>query len=404
MASLPTAVDEADVYKKDWLAGRLTRSAQGVEFSYLPDYVAEGRPAVAHTLPLSPRAVSAPAGAVPPFFAGLLPEGLRLTAITRRLKTSADDMLSILVGVGADTIGDVRVLPASMPPVDPDPVVSAASAGELDFRELFRQSAGLVGTWDERVGLPGVQVKVSSEMISIPVQNESGGRWILKLNPPDFPRLVENEAFFMGMARACGLEVADVDVLVDRSGESGLLVRRFDRARTTAALIRFAQEDACQLLNRFPADKYRLAYADACGAVLAVSSTPLFDALRLVLLAAFSYLVGNGDLHAKNISVGERPGGDARLTPAYDLLSTIAYIGNDRLALAIDGHDDNLNRAQLVAFAGRLGVRERAAVRALDQLCAAAPPWIGRLAEIGLDARRTTFLDGELRRRLADLS
>src|SRR5207244_466358 len=132
--------------------------------------------------------------------------------------------------------------------------------GDADFDELFQRSVGTAGDWTESAALPGVQVKVSTEMISFPVAGPAGDRWILKLNPPEYPRLVENEAFFLGMARACGLEVPAFHLARDRLGRSGLLVKRFDRARRDDLVARLAQEDACQLLNRYPADKYRLTY------------------------------------------------------------------------------------------------------------------------------------------------
>jgi hypothetical protein len=51
-------------------------------------------------------------GAVPPFFAGLLPEGVRLGVVTSSTKTSADDHFTWLLANGAGTFGNVRVVPA----------------------------------------------------------------------------------------------------------------------------------------------------------------------------------------------------------------------------------------------------------------------------------------------------
>src|SRR5947208_8159503 len=105
------SVDVADVYKAGRLAARLRRTAGGVEFAYLPDYLDDGV-AVATTLPLSATPRLTPAGAVPPFFAGLLPEGRRLSSLRRAVKTSADDELSLLLAVGRDPLGDTQVVPA----------------------------------------------------------------------------------------------------------------------------------------------------------------------------------------------------------------------------------------------------------------------------------------------------
>src|ERR1700722_6384265 len=105
-------VQRADVYKGDELAGHISRTAVGTRFEYRHDY--DG-PAVAHTLNRSEAALET--RGVPPFFAGLLPEGARLLAVQSAVKTSLDDELSLLLAVGYDTVGDVRVVQAD---TDPD--------------------------------------------------------------------------------------------------------------------------------------------------------------------------------------------------------------------------------------------------------------------------------------------
>lgn len=85
-------------------------------FQYLPEYLRAGGQPIASTLPLASRPVVLPGGATPPFFAGLLPEGRRLTALRSAIKASADDELTLVMAVGADTIGDVKVVPLGQPP------------------------------------------------------------------------------------------------------------------------------------------------------------------------------------------------------------------------------------------------------------------------------------------------
>ncbi len=130
-------VEEADVYKSGVLAARLRRRKDGVEFAYLPGYTG---PAVASTLPVGAPPRLTPAGAVPPFFAGLLPEGRRLMSLRRMVKTSADDELSLLLAVGRDTIGDVIVVPEGVEPIPAPPVVVAhASFADVRFSESRRR-------------------------------------------------------------------------------------------------------------------------------------------------------------------------------------------------------------------------------------------------------------------------
>ena len=116
-------VERATVLKKEHRAGQLVRREGGVEFRYFDEYLQGRGEAIASTLPLSDQPTFRAAGAVPPYFAGLLPEGRRLQAVRTAVKTSLDDELSLLLAVGADPVGDVRVLPEG---VEPDEVAPRA--------------------------------------------------------------------------------------------------------------------------------------------------------------------------------------------------------------------------------------------------------------------------------------
>ncbi len=149
-------VETADVFKGDRLAATLTRVGVGIEFRYLVEYLADPGPPVATTLGLTAEPVITIAGAVPPFFAGLLPEGRRLTALREAVKTSLDDELSLVLAIGADAIGDVRVVPSNLAPAIPAPTVMWHEGADIDFREVLERN-GIV----ERRGMSGLQDKAS---------------------------------------------------------------------------------------------------------------------------------------------------------------------------------------------------------------------------------------------------
>ncbi|MDH5676091.1 MAG: HipA domain-containing protein [Myxococcales bacterium] len=391
----------ADVYVGDVLAGQLERTQHGARFSYDAGYLAARGPAVAFTLPLREAPYETHGVNLHTFFAGLLPEGLRLQALVRRTKTSEDDLLSLLVMSGADCIGDVAVTRRGQRPFDPAPEADVQHPQTLAFGELFEHSLRY-GDRGGEVSIPGVQHKVSASMVSFPLRGRRArGAFILKLAPADFPRLVENEAFFMAMARGCGLEVARAAVVHDIAGVSGLLVERFDRVPTARGLTKLHQEDLCQLLDRYPADKYNLTLADGLQA-LEVCSAPLVERLKLLRLYAFSYLVAGGDLHAKNISLLRNARGRLVLAPGYDIISTLPY-GDRHMALSVQGRDDNIHGAHLIAEGQRHGVRAVATGAMLSQLLRRAEPFVSRLEEIGLDSRRSQHLARVMQKRAEDL-
>ena len=393
------------VWRGDVIAGRLTRTQDGGLFEYDKEFVAQQRPSwdrgLAYHLPYDSPRVETRGTNVHTFFAGLLPEGVRLRALVRRVKTSEDDLLSLLVAAGADCIGDVSVTQDEEAP-DVRPTIDLSRLSETSFRELLVES--LAGKHGEEPMLPGVQEKISAGMISLPLRAAEGRRasFILKLTPEQTPRLVENEHFFLRMAADAGLAVARAELTRDRDGETGLLVERFDRVVSGRTVLKVHQEDACQFLERYPADKYALSCADIARGVVELAAAPLPEVAKLLRLYAFSYLIANGDLHAKNVSLRTTLDGRVELTPAYDVLSTLPY-GDRSMALPLDGRDDNLKRATFIEFGERFGVRARATAAILDELCDVAPAWIARLDEIGLPARKTADLGRVMKKRRDDL-
>jgi serine/threonine-protein kinase HipA len=374
------AVDVADVFKSGLPAATLRRGPSGVEFAYLRTWLdANGAP-IASTLPLTSETLIRGGGALPSYFAGLLPEGRRLGALRRAVKTSADDELSLLLAVGADAVGDVQVVPSGVAPAEVPARVVLEQVTDVRFTDLLAE----LGIRAQRTALPGVQDKASAAMINLPVAR-AGERHILKLNPVDFPHLVENEAFFLDAAARSGLNVARHEVIHDADGEPGLLVRRFDRATVDGALHLLAVEDGCQALDRPPADKYLVGADRTFGALASLCDASNVAGRDLIEQLAFAYLTGNGDAHAKNFSVVQGLDGEWRVSPAYDLPSSYPH-GDKTMALSIGGRSGgDFGVKDFVKLGERLHVAERAVRRLLSELAERVDLWLPGLTSLPLD-------------------
>lgn len=392
--------EEAVVFKAGRRAARLTRTPDGTRFAYDDDYLAAPGPAVASTLPVTPIPRVTAAGAVPPYFAGLLPEGRRLTKLRRAIKASADDELSLLLAVGGDPVGDVQVAAAGAEPDDATVVSVRRSFSEIRFSELLAD-AGIV----DPAGLAGVQEKVSARMISVPIPRRHL-RYILKLDPPEYPHVVENEHYFLQRARKAGLRTPEARLVADADGRHGLLVTRFDRIAGEEGVVRrLAVEDGCQALDLWPADKYNVTAEQVSHALIDLCEAKPVAALDVFTQIVFAWLTGNGDLHAKNLSAIQDPDGRWRIAPAYDLPSTAPY-GDHTTALPLLGRRDGFSRRHLVEFAAGLGIPERAAVRRLEHLLGATETIDSELAQgaIPFDSHRLAELRRELRARRRQLA
>ncbi len=383
-------VERATVLKGGTPAAELERRSDAIVFAYHGSYLEQGGPPVATSLPLSGTpVVTHSAGALPPFFSGLLPEGRRLSALRAAVKTSADDELTLLLAVGADVVGDVQIIPEGVSaPAEVEPRVVAGAWSEVRFSELFAESVGGEAALIDRVAIPGVQAKLSAGMINVPVARR-GHRYILKLDPPEYPNLVANEAFFLDAARRSGVQTVEAEVVRDADGLPGLLVRRFDRRLGPGGdPVALAQEDGCQVLRRYPADKYRVTTEEVIGALASVCQARPVAALTLLRQVAFAYLSGNGDAHARNFSVQRLPEGEWRVCPAYDLPSTYLY-GDTTMALSLNGRDrENIGRRDFLEAGQILALRIPPVERMLNELLAGVDRWIGDLARLPFDKGR----------------
>lgn len=349
MESQTLSDKRALVLKQGLPAASLTQTGSDVTFEYLPEYLDSNGPAIATTLPKEEAPKTYPAGATPAYFAGLLPEGRRLNAIAKRLKTSTSDDLGLLLELGGDAIGDVQVVDAEEPIAPSTAIELPRDLSNLSFQELREKHFD-----SPAAGLPGFQDKISSKMLNAPVKKQ-GLEYIIKLNPIEAPHAVENEFFFLKLAKRVGLETAEFELLEDRSGEHALQLLRFDRVLEFGKQIRLAMEDACQVMDLYPAQKYDLEFEAVAKSLLEHAHAKKFAALMLLKQLVFNYLIGNGDAHAKNFAILKLPSREWRISPAYDLLCTAYYEDRD-MALTLGGKTSGWQRSDLIALGESLSV------------------------------------------------
>ena len=383
-------ITDVDVYKAGVRAATLHRDADGTTtFAYDADYVGLGGAPISFSLPVDAPPVKTTSGGLPPFFSGLLPEGFRLTQLIKDVKTSPDDELSLLLAVGQDAPGDVQIVPKGAPLMRVEPLVTVDDA--VDF-SLLRFSR-------DKSALPGVQAKASSEMITLPAA-QRGTAALLKLTPKDYPRLVQNEFLHLAAAKRLGFPVAQAHMVHDQKGQAGLLVRRFDRHLSHGVEQRLPLEDAGQIMGIVPAQKYSVGTEDLIRKVSDVASAPESAKFALYTQFVFSWLVGNGDLHAKNVALLYR-GGRWQVSPIYDVVCTLLY-GDKTMALPIDGRVGSLRRRHWDSLAAAIELPPRARDLALNRALRAAASV--RLEEVGITGSPLNGTLRELRHRRAELT
>lgn len=172
------------------------------------------------------------------------------------------------------------------------------------------------------------------------------GDYIFKPQTQSYKTLPENEDLTMHLAEIAKIKVVPHTLIRLKDGTLGYLTKRVDR---TADGDKIPMEDMCQLTERLTEYKYKSSYEQIAKVIAKYSYVPLLDLTDFYEQVFFSWLVGNNDMHLKNISL-YAPKGKWGLTPAYDLLN-VALVNpkdDEELALTLNARKKRIKKADFV--------------------------------------------------------
>ena len=273
---------------------------------------------------------------LPPFFSNLLPEGVLREYMVKRLKIHHDHEFDILMALGASLPGAVRALPADELPqaaVNDRPGTTHAAADETPIK----------------FSLGGSQLKFSMiERGGLFTLADDNDEWIVNPPHPTHPNVPVNEYAMMRLAAAAGVRTPEIRLVnlddIDLAGMVGLSIPRWEsRAYAVRRYDRTAEgrvhvEDFAQVFDVYSDQEYKATNYDTIGRLIFDLFSDRFEQLaEFVRRLVVNILIGNGDAHLKNWSVIYEDKVIPRLSPVYDLVSTIHYVQNDRLALNMAG-------------------------------------------------------------------
>ena len=302
---------------------------------------------------------------VPPFFSNLLPEGPLRKYLAERASVNEKREFFLLWVLGQDLPGAIQIIPEDAASMPDEEVPSEESSETASNESLMRFS------------LAGVQIKFSAAKsatggLTIPTQGV-GGSWIVKLPSATYPGVPENEFLMMRLAQEVGIDVPEIQLLetseidgipasVGKLGGRSFAIKRFDRDDDNSGV---HIEDFAQVFSVYPEDKYDKAsyrnLAEVIDAEVGEEGTVEF-VRRLV----FNALIGNADMHLKNWSLVYPDTRTPELAPAYDFVSTIPYIDDQKTALkfARSKNMTDMNEESIRYFASKAKLPEKVTVDA----------------------------------------
>lgn len=334
---------------------------------------------------------------IAPFFANLLPEGPLRTYLAEHAGVHAEREFFLLWALGRDLPGALTVTPADGEAWPPE-AAEGRAAPRGDRNAL-------------RFSLAGVQLKFSALKhagrnagLTIPAHGV-GGSWIVKLPSQRFEGVPENEFAMMTLARHVGIDVPefnliDVDAIAGMPDGIGTLkgqafaIKRFDRSEDGPV----HTEDFAQVFGAWPEDKYRRASLRNIAYVLGVESDPR-SADELVRRIVFNVLIGNADMHMKNWSLIYPNKRTPLLSPAYDLVSTIAFLPDDNFALKFARRKrfDEFTMEELTSLVSKAGLPENPAlIAARETVDRFATTWSKEKRHLPLPVAAVAAIDQHL--------
>lgn len=328
------------------------------------------------------------------YFDNLLPEGETLKTVEKILSRSLEDPYQFLENYGLDCAGALEISPSDAPP----PPKGGGKIEKISFAEidavLEKGQSLYVHSLTARKGrfsIAGAQDKIpvifQGGEVFIPVDS-SPTTHILKppVRLPSVYESVHNEYLCMKLAKLCGLNVPEVAVIGKNTPL--FLIDRYDRRITKKGVQRIHQFDLCQAQGFPAAEKYEEdggpTFAHGYKCVEANSDEKIQDLDATLNWFAFNLLIGNNDSHSKNLSFLYE-GGNTKLAPLYDLLSTSVYkdlapefafrIGGQRLWHQLKRKNLEMLATDL-GFLRREGIVAEAILKMTDRLAEKAGPFL----------------------------
>jgi serine/threonine-protein kinase HipA len=162
-------------------------------------------------------------------------------------------------------------------------------------------------------------------------------------------------------------------------------------------------EDFCSILNLPTSAKYDGTIERMARAMRPLSTDPAADLNLLFRRAVFAWLIADGDMHLKNLSLlktaeaGAKTFTAVRFAPLYDAVTTRVFPGlaGDRMALKLNGKDDRLTRQDFLSLARTIGLTVEDAETGLEGLITRIAE---RLTVLRLPAFADEFVEAEAMR------
>lgn len=323
--------NRVDVNVSNTLVGELYKENDEFIFRYFQsdgDFV---------SLTMPPRALQYVNSKLHPLFEMNLPEGYLLSIIKKHFSkvTKTDDFgLLKLMSKSINTRLTYNK--------------TSQSNNTLTLDSLL-QSTNLFGELVDRFALSSALSGVQPKVLAT-IEDKATlkcDEYIVKTWGEEYPQLALNEYYCMKFVSFANITVPEFYISSD---EKLFVMKRFDIADNGT---RLGFEDMCVLQAKSRDEKYEGSYEQVVKTIKTfVSPKYKKSSLReFFKMMVVNNIIQNGDAHLKNYGLLYSDEKNIKLSPAYDIVSTTAYIKNDISALHFLGSKKWWSKKYLLRFA-----------------------------------------------------
>jgi serine/threonine-protein kinase HipA len=226
-----------------------------------------------------------------------------------------------------------------------------------DSKDTFNK---LLNSFLDKNAISGVQPKT----VAIVKDKESllTKEYIIKTWGEEFPNLAENEYFCLKAVEKAGVEIPNIKL---SKNKRFLLVENFIFKDGEV----FGFEEVLSLIDKNRIYKYQGNYEQVSKVILQFSTNKTDSMKQFFKTIVMNYLLKNGDAHLKNFGLlFSKDFSFVRFAPAYDVVTTTAYIFKDKPALTFGGKKIWYSKSALVDFGKRYCLlSEKEALKSYDE-------------------------------------
>lgn len=208
-----------------------------------------------------------------------------------------------------------------------------------DTKDTFNK---LLNQFLDKNAISGVQPKTVALLKT--KETIEAKEYIIKTWGDEYEYLAENEYLCLKAAKNAGIPIPNITL---SKNKRFLIVEKFTHQKDGI----WGFEEALSLMDKNRINKYQGSYEQVAKVISSFVNDSGESLINFYKTIIMNYLLKNGDAHLKNFGlIFSDDFSSIKFAPAYDIVTTTAYIFKDKPALTLEGKKLWYGKKELITF------------------------------------------------------